>query len=383
MKLMVDARYTRIGFHDGISRYTASLLGALKDLMDSGAPEVADLQLVMVISDERQLQMLPDLPHVKICSPTGPLEPTAALQLNKYKPDVVFSPMQTIGSVGRKFKLVLTLHDLIYYAHPTPPGFLPAPVRAGWRLFHKSYTPQRMLLNRADAVVTVSESTARLIREHQLTEKPLHVVPNAPQPGSVVSEDEALRRARSRTEGASRHLVYMGSFMPYKNVETLLYAMRELPGYTLHLLSKMPDARRAELEEQGLLSPLAASSNVVVHNGVSDEEYAELLESAHALVTASRAEGYGLPVVEAQAAGCPAVISDIDIFREIAPHAVFAPVTEDPQADAPAWVEVIRYLEDETVRDRVILEGLQDASHYSWRDSALKLVRVVDGTTIL
>ena len=349
MKLMVDARYTRIGFHDGISRYTASLLGALKDLMDSNAPEVADLQLVMVISDERQLQMLPDLPHVKICSPTGPLEPTAALQLNKYNPDVVFSPMQTIGSVGRKFKLVLTLHDLIYYAHPTPPGFLPAPVRAGWRLFHKSYTPQRMLLNQADAVVTVSESTARLIREHRLTEKPLHVVPNAPQPGSVVSEDEALRRAKSRAEGASKHLVYMGSFMPYKNVETLLYAMPELPGYTLHLLSKMPDARRAELEEQGLLSPLAAGSNVVVHNGVSDE------------------------------AGCPAVISDIDIFREIAPHAVFAPVTEDPQADAPAWIEAIRSLEDSTVRDHVILEGLQDASHYSWRDSALKLVRVVRG----
>ena len=61
--------------------------------------------------------------------------------------------------------------------------------------------------------------------------------------------------------------MYMGSFMPYKNVETLLYAMRELPEYTLHLLSKMPDARRAELEEQGLLSSLAASSNVVVHNG--------------------------------------------------------------------------------------------------------------------
>lgn len=118
---------------------------------------------------------------------------------------------------------------------------------------------------------------------------------------------------------------------------------------------------------------------MVVHNGVSDEEYAELLESAHALVTASRAEGYGLPVVEAQAAGCPTVISDIDIFREIAPHAVFAPVTEDPQADAPAWVEAIRSLEDDAVRDRVILEGLQDASHYSWRDSALKLVRIVRG----
>ena len=127
MKLMVDARYTRIGFHDGISRYTASLLGALKTLIDTGDEAATDLDLTMIISDERQLDMLPDLPHVKICSPTGPLEPTAALQLNKYAPDVVFSPMQTIGSTGRKFKLILTLHDLIYYSHPTPPGVLPAP----------------------------------------------------------------------------------------------------------------------------------------------------------------------------------------------------------------------------------------------------------------
>jgi len=122
MKLMVDARYTRIGFHDGISRYTASLLGALKTLTDTGDEAATDLDLTMIISDERQLDMLPDLPHVKICSPTGPLEPTASLQLNKYAPDVVFSPMQTIGSTGRKFKLILTLHDLIYYSHPTPPG---------------------------------------------------------------------------------------------------------------------------------------------------------------------------------------------------------------------------------------------------------------------
>ena len=43
MKLMVDARYTRIGFHDGISRYTASLLGALKTLIDTGDEAAADL----------------------------------------------------------------------------------------------------------------------------------------------------------------------------------------------------------------------------------------------------------------------------------------------------------------------------------------------------
>ena len=51
MKLMVDARYTRIGFHDGISRYTASLLGALKTLIDTGDEAAADLDLTIAGPD--------------------------------------------------------------------------------------------------------------------------------------------------------------------------------------------------------------------------------------------------------------------------------------------------------------------------------------------
>lgn len=363
MKLLVDARYTRIGFHDGISRYTASLLTALTELQRNGHPALPrDFQLAMVISDERQLDMLPPLPHVKICSPTSPLEPTAALQLNRFAPDVVFSPMQTLGlgGLGRKFRLVLTLHDLIYYAHPTPPGFLPAPVRAGWRLFHTTYAPQRYLLNRADAVATVSETTAGLIREHKLTQKPLYVVPNAPQ-GQAVGDQQATDQLAART----KDLLYMGSFMPYKDVETLLGALRLLPDYTLHLLSKIAPARRTELE------PLAGE-NVVFHNGVSDQTYRDLLTSSAALLTASKDEGYGLPVVEAQSAGCPVVLSDIPIFREIAPSALFATV-----GSAESFASAITALENRQTAQAAVTGGLADAARYSWQGSALALVEVL------
>ncbi len=361
MKLIVDARYTRIGFHDGISRFTSSLLTALKELMETEHPAAEGLEVVMAISDPRQLHMLPELPYVKICSPTGPLEPFASIQLNRFRPDVVFSPMQTIGSLGRKFKLVLTLHDLIYYAHPTPPSFLPKPVQWGWRIFHKSFLPQRLLLNRADAVATVSQTTAGLIRRHRLTRQPLFVVPNAPVSNSLISLEAALKSAPSRT----KQLIYMGSFMPYKNVETLIGAMRLLPDYTLHLLSKIQPARRAELEK-------IAGANVVFENGVSDERYAQLLAESAALLTASQDEGYGLPVVEAQAAGCPAVISNIEIFREIAPHALHC----SPDS-AEEFAAAVRSLEDSDVQRQVIATGLEDAAAFSWQDSALKLLNLI------
>lgn len=365
MKIIIDARYTRVDYHDGISRYTASLLTALKDIQKNGHPDFPNLQIIMAIHDPKQLAMLPDLPHITITSPTSILEPTVALQLNRYRPDIVFSPMQTIGSWGKRYKLVLTLHDLIYYSHPTPPSFLPLPVRVLWRLFHTSYTPQRLLLNRADAVVTVSKTSKKLMEQHRLTHKPITIVPNAPQPASIISTEEILKRLPHRT----KDLIYMGSFMPYKGVKTLLQAMQELPDYTLHLLSKINPAQQAELE------PLFGS-NIVIHNGISDEKYSDLLKTSAALLTASRDEGYGLPVVEALAAGCPTVLSDIPIFREIAPSALFA------QADSPQeFTQQLRALEDPETRQRQALAGRDDALAYSWEDSALTLLRLAYSLT--
>ena len=115
-------------------------------------------------------------------SPTSALEPLVARQVRRLGADVVFSPMQTMGSWGRGYGLVLTLHDLIYYRDPTPPPEFAAPIRLLWRLFHLAWWPQRALLNRADAVVTVSETTAALIARHRLTDRPVTVVPNAPDP---------------------------------------------------------------------------------------------------------------------------------------------------------------------------------------------------------
>ena len=107
--------------------------------------------------------------------------------------------MQTMGSWGRKYPLVLTLHDLIYYEHPAPPGFLPAPVRVLWRLYHKAYWPQRLLLNRADVVATISHTTAALMRKYRLTKRPVRIVGNAPQPATRRGTRRRARRSRCST----------------------------------------------------------------------------------------------------------------------------------------------------------------------------------------
>lgn len=348
MKLIIDARFTRTTHHDGISRFTSCLI--------EEAAKRADV--TMLINDPAQLPLLPDVPHVLINSPLSPLEPFVAYKVNKLNPDVVFSPMQTMGSMGRKYGLILTLHDLIYYEHPKAPGFLPLPVRIGWYWFHQMYWPQRMLLNRPDAVATVSETTRGLIKKHKLSRKRVELVSNAPAPGAVPRDP---RIAPQKT------LLYMGSFMPYKNVETLIGAMGQLPDFSLHLLSNIAPEREAEL--RALVQP---GSSVVFHHGVTDEEYQELLKSTTALVSLSKAEGYGLPLVEAMNVGTPVIATDMPIFREVGAEAISYVDPQNPDEFARA----VRELTDPAVWEAASQAGLERAGFYTWTKSAQQLIEL-------
>jgi glycosyltransferase involved in cell wall biosynthesis len=348
VKILIDARFTRTDHHDGISRYGASLIAA--------TAKIADVS--MLVSDRRQLALLPDVPYHLVSSPLSPLELFVARRVNTLGADVVVCPMQTMGTWGRKYGLVLTLHDLIYYEHPEPPGFLPAPVRLLWRLYHKAFWPQRLLLNRADTVATISRTTEALIAKYRLTSRPVRIISNAPQPG---------QEPRQAGDGTEKSIVYMGSFMPYKNVETMVTAMAELPGYTLHLLSRITPQRRAELDA---LVPEGAS--VVFHNGVTDEEYEALLRTATALVSLSRAEGYGLPLVEAMSLGTPVIASDIPIFREVGGDAA---LYVDPSSPA-RFAEAVRTLQEGNRWEEASRKAVEQANRFSWDESARQLVEV-------
>lgn len=350
MRILFDCRYVvRSGHHDGISRYSARLVEALSRRMP----------VEMLISDEAQLALLPDLPWHLVSSETSLREPWIARQLNRLGPDAVFSPLQTMGSAGRRYGLVLTLHDLIYHRHRTPPRNVPWYIRVGWWFYHLTYLPQRRNLNRPDEVVTVSETTRQLIAEHRLTRRPVTVVRNAPDP--IVAEPP------TRKPGPGRDLVYMGSFMPYKNVETLAAAMHDLPGYRLHLLSRIAPRDRDRL------TGLAPAGSVEFHDGVSDADYARLLESAHALVHASLDEGFGIPLVEAMSIGTPIVVSDIPIFREIGGEAgIFA----DPH-DPVAFARAVRTLDDADEWQRRSTLARAQARLFDWEASADVLYEVM------
>ncbi len=354
MKAFFDARYIDPEFHNGISRYSAELGTSLANIRP----------ITFLINDTKQLDLLPQgAKYIKIHAPTSLLEPISGLVLNKYKPDVVFSPMQTMGSLGRKYKLILTQHDLIYYEHKKPPSQFNPLIKLGWRLYHSSYIPGRIVLNGADAVATVSQTVKQQLIAKNMTKRSIHVLPNAPRDfKSLVPLNLKLKQQKPRQE--LNNLIYMGSFMPYKDVELLIRALALLPaGYNLHLLSRISKDRREQLEKLN-----TSKNSLIFHNGVTDKEYARLLANQAIMVSASKSEGFGLPIVEAMNMGVPTVLRDTTIFREVGgPGSLFF----DNEQDFAAKINLLN--NNPETRQDFLIKSKKHLKNYSWKESAKKL----------
>jgi glycosyltransferase involved in cell wall biosynthesis len=210
----------------------------------------------------------------------------------------------------------------------------------------------------------VSETSKDLIKKNRLTTKTVHVIYNAPE-----SRSEKDKIARPTSVGARNKLVYMGSFMEYKNVEVLVQAMRLLPHYELILLSKISSKRESTL--RSLTG--SAESRVIFKNGVTDLEYATELAGAFALVSASKDEGFGIPLVEAMGFGIPLVLADIPIFREIAQEAARYFDATSPELFAKQVLE----LEKPGMWDELSENSRVRGDFFDWDKSASQLLDIL------
>lgn len=360
MKLLYDARWILVeNRFDGVSRYSHELAHAM------AARD--DLEITWLIHDKRQLDKLPAGEYVLANDPNNAWQEfwSLARTINRSGHTFVYSPFFMMGTRGKQYKLVLTIHDMIYFQYHTPPQWLPWLTRIGWRLFHLSYWPMRFQLNHANAVATVSDTARRELLAARATKRPVSTVPNAV--GDQFSD------TTPRERHAFKNIVYMGAFTPYKNVECLIDMMVHLPEMTLHCCGKLPESRRpaimARATERGV------SDRIIFYNGATDEQYRAVLAEACCAISASRVEGFGLPVIESQSAGVPFVCADTPIFHEIGRDSVLYFDSDQPAEAA----ERVRQLQNAAVSQDFVQRGYENSARYTWAASAEAAAAICHG----
>jgi len=229
--------------------------------------------------------------------------------------------------------VVVTIHDLFFIGYGGRRSLRDPVLTAAARLYAR----------RARAIVTDSEHSRRAIVDRLGVEPAkISVIGVAVGPEFVPTRLSDVARARYGV-GAS-YVLFVGNFMPHKNVDGLLRAWAALPaalrGAHRLVLAGTDAARRPRLER--LARALDVADSVVFAGRIDDADLPGLYSACAAFVLPSLEEGFGLPAVEAMACGAPVIVSDRGALPEVAGPGAAVLDAADAGALAAGLARVLR-----------------------------------------
>lgn len=255
---------------------------------------------------------------------------------------------------------VTTVHDMVFELFPQ---FYSGPK---FDLFRQR---KRLSVQRADAVICVSDTTRQdVLRLYELDADKVHVVPNACS--------DIFRRLDSTELPTSIQieqpfLLYIGNRARYKNFDLLAKAYSLWPRRK-EVALVLVSARSISESEQQLMAELAIAKQVKLLKDVDDEALCRLYNSAAVFVYPSLCEGFGIPLLEAMACGCPIVASRIPSTIEVAED---CPIYFDP-TDVDGLVNAFDVALSEGRNSERTRMGLKRLTSYSWDKTAAQTLQV-------
>ncbi len=276
--IAIDCRFSST--NSGIGRYTRELVSELTKIKEVEWKLIKEP--IMHYSWREQI-MLPKL-------------------IKETKADLFFSPHFNVPFFC-PIPFVITVHDLILHRYPNQTSALK---RFGYKLL------MSRAVRKSKNIITISNFVLNDISDtygrNSIKNKTSVIYEGVSDKFNRRSDDEQSD-VRTKYNLPSDFFLYVGNAKEHKNVQMLIDAHKELPddSPTLVLLTFGPESMQ-----------LMINNNVQLLSEVSDKDLPAIYSSAKCFVTASLYEGFCLPVVEAQACGCPVIASNKGAIPEVA-----------------------------------------------------------------
>lgn len=273
---------------------------------------------------------------------------------------------------GDGYKTVATMHDVIPLMFPDV--YMQFPPYLFWPLYYRRLADEGRWAE-VDHFIAISEATKRHLREYlAIPPERVTVVHNGIDHDHFRPVEDRRRLAQFRREVnlPDRFVTYLGADDYRKNVDLLVRALPHLPeGVDLVLAGGMAPGTRRRLE--ALARELRVGDRLVFPGYIADEHVPDLYGAASAFAYPSRAEGFGLQLLEAMAVGCPVVASDVGSLAEVVGDAGLLVDPNDPKAFGEA---LARCVTDDQLRTDLERRGRERAADFSWRRCAEETLEV-------
>jgi glycosyltransferase involved in cell wall biosynthesis len=265
-------------------------------------------------------------------------------------------------------KLVVTIHDLSFFVYPE---------------FHTEANRTHCLKGTieaalyADKIIAVSDHTKNdLVKYLNVPEEKIAVIYEAAGEQFKPVRDEALiRTVRKKYSLQKEYILTVGSIEPRKNHKRLIEAYSMLPAELRRQYDLVVAGGKGWLNSDipALVEKLKLSTNVRFIGYVAEEDLPTLYSTATVFAYPSLYEGFGLPVLEAMACGCPTIVSANSSLSEIVDESgLFVDATSVDEISA----KLQAMLTDQALRGKFRSEGIKKAAAFSWKETARQTLDV-------
>ncbi|SKA76588.1 Glycosyltransferase involved in cell wall bisynthesis [Caloramator quimbayensis] len=264
--------------------------------------------------------------------------------------------------------VIVTVYDVVYKRFPE------TMTKANFNRLEKNL--QRSV-DRADIIITISENSKKEIIEYlNVAEDKIRIIPigiEIEKYRKKYSENEMIK-VRKKYNIPNEYILYLGTLEPRKNIETIIdsYALYKKNGGNLKLVIAgkkgwMYDSILNRVKQYSL------GDEVIFTGYVDEDDKACIYKMSSLFLFPSFYEGFGIPVIEAMAAGTPVITSNTSSLPEAAGDAAIFVNPKDINAIADSMLKIAN---NDYYKKELIIKGLKQSEKFSWEKSAEKLINI-------